>query len=149
MTNFGMNLVGTVVGLIGVGFLFKSFLRIYRRIPLLESFTSSEKRILIFQLLAMSLWVIFALGFFIYNLWSGFKFVIFTESPGNIVIAFMNWVFLGFVAATSLFPGVSVVSSTSNWLWRDPVKGRDSLFIGISMLALLFYWTWKIFLPSL
>jgi hypothetical protein len=151
MNSFGFNLAGTIAGLVGAAILFMIYLRLYRRIPLLESFTNLEKQILNFQLLAISLWTIGGLGFFFYILWSGFKFEILTQGHGNlnIITAFMNWVLFGFVAVTSFFPGVSIVNSLRSWSFRDPAKGRESYIIGVLIIALLSYWTWQVFLPSL
>ncbi len=145
----GFNLIGTIVGVVGAGILFTVYLRLYRRIPLLESFTNLEKQILNFQLLAIALWTIGGLGFFFYVLWSGFKFEIMTNGLGIMIIAFVNWVLLGFIAVTSLFPGVSIVGSLRSWNLREPAKGQESLIIGVILIALLSYWTWQVFLPSL
>ena len=151
MNNLGFGLAGTIAGLVGAGILFTMYSRLYRQIPLLESFTAFEKQILQFQLLAISLWTIGGISFFFYLLWSGFNFEILTEGHGtiSIIIAFMNWVLLGFIAVTSFFPGVSIVGSLRRWNQRDPAQGRESFIIGILLLALLAYWTWQIFLPQL
>jgi hypothetical protein len=151
MNNVAFNLASTIAGFVGAGILFTIYLRLYHRIPLLQSFTNLERQILHFQLLALSLWTIGALGYFFYLLWSGFTFEILTQGQGNIslIIAFMNWVLLGFVAVTSFFPGVSIVSSLRSWSLRDPAQGRESFIIGVLILALLAYWTWQVFLPSL
>ena len=125
------------------------YLRLYRRIPRLESFTNKEKQILVFQLLALSLWTIGALVLLFSTVWSGFSFEMLAQGPGNRIIALMNWVLLGFVAGTSFFPGVSIVSSLRSLSVQDPAKGRESFMIGILILALLSYWTWQVFLPSL
>ena len=151
MNSISFNLTGTTAGFVGAGILFAIYLRLYRRIPLLESFTNLEKQILNFQLLAISLWTIGGLGFFFYILWSGFRFEILTQRYGNIniIIGFMNWVLFGFVAVTSFSPGVSIVSSLRSWSLRDPAKGRESFIIGVLIIALLSYWTWQVFLPGL
>ena len=151
MNSLGFNLAGTIAGLVGAGILFMIYMRLYRRIPLLESFTNLEKQILNFQLLAISLWTIGALGFFVYILWSDLGFEILNQGYGNlnIIIAFMNWVLFGFVAITSFFPGVSIVGSLRSWSLHDPAKGRESFIIGVLIIALLSYWTWQVFLPNL
>jgi hypothetical protein len=151
MNNLGFNLGGTLAGLIGAGILFTIYSRLFRRIPLLVSFTDLEKQILNFQLLAISLWTIGALGFFFYVLWSGSRFETLTQasSPINVIIAFMNWVLLGFIGVTSFFPGVSIIGSLRGWSSRDPAKGRESFIIGVLVIALLAYWTWQVFLSSL
>ena len=150
MNSPGCNFTGTIVGLIGAGALFTVYLRLYRRIPLLDSFTDLEKQTLNFQLLAISLGTIGALGFFISVLWSGFSFETLTQGIGhtNGIIAFMNWVLLGFVAVTSIFPGVSIISSNRSWNLRDPAKGRESFLIGALIFALLAYWIWQVILPN-
>jgi hypothetical protein len=91
-----------------------------------------------------------ALGFFISVLWSGFSFETLTQGIGhtNGIIAFMNWVLLGFVAVTSIFPGVSIISSNRSWNLRDPAKGRESFLIGVLIFASLAYWIWQVFLPN-
>ena len=144
-------LTSTIGSLLCAGLLSMIYLRAYRRIPFLEAFTTSEKRILSFQLLAISLWTILALGYTLYIPWSGFKFEFFTKGPGNIntIIAFVNWILWGFIAITSLFSGVSIVRSIRSWNLRDPAKGRESLVIGILLLSFLLFWTWMIFRPSL
>lgn len=149
MNDLGFSMFGTVAGLVAVGFITFQYLRIYRRIPSLESFTTSEKNILSFQLLAMLLWTIVGLGIFFYGLWFDNRMETLFKRPINIVIAISNWMFFGFIAATSFFPGVSILSSIRSWNLHDPVKGRDSFLWGIAILALLFYWTWKVFLPNL
>jgi hypothetical protein len=149
MNSLGFNLAGTIAGLVSAGILFTVYLRLYRRIPLLESFTDLEQQILNFQLLAITLWTIGGLGFFFYVLWSGFKFDILPNGLSNMIIAFVNWVLLGFIAVTSLIPGVSIVGSLRSWNLRDPAKGQESLIIGVLIIALLAYWTWQVFLPSL
>jgi hypothetical protein len=151
MNDLSFNFTGTIAGLIVAGILLAIYLRLYRRIPLLVSFTNLEKQILSFQLLAISLWTIGALGFSFYILWTGSNFEILTQGLGNLnmIIAFMNWVFLGFVAVTSFFPGVSIVGSLRSWSLRDPAKGRESFIIGVLILALLSYWTWQVFLSGL
>ena len=151
MNSLGFNLAGTIAGLVGAGILFMIYMRLYRRIPLLESFTNLEKQILNIQLLAISLWTIGALGFFVYILWSDLGFEILNQGYGNlnIIIAFMNWVLFGFVAITSFFPGVSIVGSLRSWSLHDPAKGRESFIIGVLIIALLSYWTWQVFLPNL
>jgi hypothetical protein len=151
MNNLSFNLIGTLAGSITAGILFTMYLRLFRRIPILESFTGLEKHILNFQLFALSLWTIGALSFYFYLLWSGFNFEAFIKEwgNGNLIIAFMNWILFGFIAVASIFPGVSILSSLRSWSWREPVKGRESLIIGILIIALLSYWTWRVFLPSL
>jgi hypothetical protein len=150
MNNLSFNLGGTLVGLIVAGAAFTIYARLFRRIPLLNSFTDLEKQILNFQLLALSLWTIGGLGFFFYILWSGFQFEILAQAGShlNTIIAFMNWVLFGFIGVTSFFPGVSIISSLRGWSLRDPAKGRESFIIGILIIALLSYWTWQMFLSG-
>lgn len=149
MNDFGFSLGGTVAGLIAGGVLAIFYLRLYRQIPSLESFTALQKRVLVYQLLAMSFWTIVVLGISLYTLWSGFRLETLFERPINIVIAISNWVFFGFIGITSLFPGVSIIGATRSWNLREPSKGQESYLYGVVILALLLYWTWKVFLPSL
>jgi len=149
MNDLGFSLFGTVAGSAVAGFIAMLYLRIYRRIPSFVSFTASEKNVLSFQLLAMSLWTIVGLGIFFYGLWFDNAMEALFKSPFNIIIAISNWMFFGFIAVTSFFPGVSILSSIRSWNLHDPVKGRDSYLWGIAILALLFYWTWKVFIPNL
>ena len=149
MNDLGFSMSGTVAGLVAVGFITFQYLRIYRRIPSLESFTASEKNVLSLQLLAMLLWTIVGSGIFFYVLWFDNKMETLFKGPINIVIAISNWTFFGFIALTSFFPGVSILSSIRSWNLHDPVKGRASFLWGIAILALLLYWTWKVFLPNL
>ena len=149
MNDFVFSLGGTVAGLIAGGIIATVYLRLYRQIPSLKSFTALQKRVLVYQLLAMSLWTIAGLGIFFYTLWYGFRIETLFESPMNIVIAILNWVFFGFIGITSFFPGVSIIGATRSWNLREPSRGQESFLYGIVILALLLYWTWKVFLPSL
>jgi hypothetical protein len=125
------------------------YFRLYRRIQALKTFTNSQRRVLIYQLLAISLWTTAAIGLSFYTAWSGFNLDRWFRPPGNIIIAVLNWITLGFVAVTSIVPGVSIVPTLRNWMLTEPARGRTSIIIGIVILGLLAYGTWKVLLPGL
>ena len=148
MANFVFDKVfGTIMGLIIAGVAFNFYLSIYRKIPSLISFTIFEKRILVYQLLAVSLLTIEGLGIFFYTAWFGFEAEIFDKGSGIVIPAVLNWLLFGFIAVTSFVPGVSAISFVRSW--REPSKGQESFINGILILALLVFWTWKVILPSL
>jgi hypothetical protein len=147
MNDFGFFIFGTFAGLLGFGLLSGIYLKIYRRIPLLESFTAFEKRILAYQLYAISFLTTLGSGYMIYIAWFGFDMENLSILNGTnyIVLMVINWVVLGFVAITSLVPGVSVVNSIRSWGLSTPAKGTKSYFIGALILVLLIYSSWNIF----
>ena len=141
--------VGTIMGLIFAGVAFNLYLNIYQKILSLKSFTVLQKRTLVFQLYAISLFTIVGLGIFFDAIWSDFDTGIFDKSPGIIILGVLNWILLGFIAVTSIFSGVSIISSIRSWNLREPAKEQEAFFTGVIILALLIFWTWNIFLPRL
>src|SRR5574337_672647 len=142
MANITFPLIGSIFGLAIAALQYPLYWRSYRRIPSLEAFTTSQRRVLTYQILAISLWTTSALGYLFYMLWSGPNWDLLSRPPSNIIITVLNWCFLGFAAVTSIVAGVSILPGLRSWTWIKPARGRDSIITGIVILGLLAYGTW-------
>jgi hypothetical protein len=113
------------------------------------TFTTEQKRVLAFQLLAISIWTIAAIGLVLYSIWTGLNLSVLFSLSSKRIIAALNWCLLGFVAVTSIVPGVSILTSLRSWTGSEPAKGQNSKLIGAVLLIGLAYWTWTTFMAGL
>ncbi len=133
----------TVIVIIIVALLLRMDLRIYRRISTYKSFSATEQRILIYQLLAVSLWMMLSFGILLYVAWFGSSPEILDTGVGKISLVIIGWIVFGFVGLTSIVARVTFITDRRG-RWH-PVKGRAAVIGGIIVLGVLVYGTWDFF----
>jgi Mn2+/Fe2+ NRAMP family transporter len=142
MTPLGFGAVSTLVGLAFTAFIAVFYFRWFRRIPTLATFTPDERRILTYQLAAISGWTIAGLSVYFLSVWSSAAFEALTAAPANLIVAAINLALFGFVAATSMVRRVSILTAVR--LGGQPSKGRRAMAYGFALLCLLAFATWKV-----
>ena len=145
MLPLAFNAFATLIALVVAAFVGGICRRWFRRIPSLEAFSPSERRILTYQLTAISLAGMAGLGVFLVSVWSSTAFRVITAYPASLILALLNLAVFGFVAVTSVSRRVSIL--TVFRIGREPAKGSSALAYGIILLALIAYLAWRATFP--
>jgi hypothetical protein len=61
--------------------------------------------------------------------------------PARLIITGINWLLMGFIAVTSIVPGVSIIGLRHG---GQPARGRTAIMWGVEMVALLALWTYLV-----
>jgi hypothetical protein len=142
MLPFAFNAFATLIALVVAAFVGGIGRRWFRRIPSLEAFSPSERRILTYQLSAISLSGIAGLGVFLFSVWSSTAFEVLTAYPASLLLALPSLALFAFVAVTSIARRVTIL--TVFRIGREPAKGSPALAYGMILLALIAYGTWNV-----